>query len=473
MFLALALALFSAAASARAQGSSDDVFDDTDADPVKLFERGQNAHAKGDAENLKLALEFYDQAIRLRPEFPEAEFQRGAAFVALGETANAEKAFRRASELNSKWAMPPAALGSLLARQRRDREAEQPLRRALELEAGNRMALLALADVRMRAGDKKEALVLLRRATDDEHAKASDWTARGEAERETGDAAAAIKSFTRAINIDSDFVPARMLRAESLVATGEGERALSDLQFVREAAPSDWKTTLHVARIYARMGRKSEALQILDVMPDEFKKSDEVATFRTEMLTECDDTPATRASLEKLVERDPRNASVHACLGSLYRVSDPARSLQHYRTARELEPNNIDHATGFGAALLQARRFAEAVRVLRLVVHAAPENYTAHANLATALNESELYREALDEYKWLNRARPELALVLYLIARAHDKLGEYNEALVFYETFLTKADAQANRMEVERVNLRLPSLRNQIKLGEGKKKGGR
>jgi tetratricopeptide (TPR) repeat protein len=188
---------------------------------------------------------------------------------------------------------------------------------------------------------------------------------------------------------------------------------------------------------------------------------------------QCEDTPATRAALEKLSERDPRNASVHACLGSLYRVSDPARSLQHYRTASELEPGNIDHATGFGAALVQARRFAEAVKILRQIVRAAPDNYTAHANLATALNEAELYREALDEYNWLSRARPELALVLYLIARAHDKLGEYKEALVFYETFLTKADAQANRMEVERVNLRLPGLRNQIKLGEGKKKGER
>jgi len=42
-------------------------------DPIKLFERGQDAHAKGDT---KLAIQLYEAAIKLKPEFPEAEFQQ-------------------------------------------------------------------------------------------------------------------------------------------------------------------------------------------------------------------------------------------------------------------------------------------------------------------------------------------------------------------------------------------------------------
>src|SRR5258705_11887532 len=55
---------------------TDEAFGDSAADPVKLFERGQGAHARGDFEK---ALEVYDQAIAVRPEFPETEFQRGNA----------------------------------------------------------------------------------------------------------------------------------------------------------------------------------------------------------------------------------------------------------------------------------------------------------------------------------------------------------------------------------------------------------
>ncbi|MGH9903513.1 MAG: hypothetical protein ACRD68_17035, partial [Pyrinomonadaceae bacterium] len=94
--------------------------------------------------------------------------------------------------------------------------------------------------------------------------------------------------------------------------------------------------------------------------------------------------------------------------------------------------------------------------------------------LATALDGLKLYREALVEYNWLKRERPELPVTYFLIARAHDLLGEFPEALAAYEIFLAKADARKNGLEIEKVNLRLPSLRNQIKLGEGakpKKKG--
>ena len=40
-------------------------------DPVRLFERGQDAHAKSD---YKKAIELYDAAIKIKPDFPEAHF---------------------------------------------------------------------------------------------------------------------------------------------------------------------------------------------------------------------------------------------------------------------------------------------------------------------------------------------------------------------------------------------------------------
>ena len=74
--------------AARAFAQTEEI-GDGDVDPIKLFERGQNAHARG---NLAVAIAFYEQAIKLRPEFPEAEFQRGSALVGLGRSADAEPA---------------------------------------------------------------------------------------------------------------------------------------------------------------------------------------------------------------------------------------------------------------------------------------------------------------------------------------------------------------------------------------------
>ena len=157
-------------------------------------------------------------------------------------------------------------------------------------------------------------------------------------------------------------------------------------------------------------------------------------------------------------------------LGASYRTDDPARSLEFYKKASEIQPDAPEYALGYGAALVQARRFPQAAFVLQQVVKADPENYLAHANLATALYEAKRYQEAIPEYQWILTAKPEAVIAHYFIATSHDYLGEYPEALASYEKFLAVADAKTNQLEIEKIKLRLPTLQRQIKLGEGVKK---
>src|SRR3954447_7481988 len=81
-------------------------------DAVQLFQQGQDAHEEG---NLKRAIELYDRAIKAQPEFPEAEFQRANALLALNRLPEAEKGFRRAIELQPDWSLPYTALGKILS----------------------------------------------------------------------------------------------------------------------------------------------------------------------------------------------------------------------------------------------------------------------------------------------------------------------------------------------------------------------
>jgi tetratricopeptide (TPR) repeat protein len=87
-FLFAALLLVACAAPVAAQ---DDELGDDAADPIKLFNRGQEAHAK---RNYEQALELYEEAIRLRPEFPEAEYQRAGALASLNRLPEAERGLR-------------------------------------------------------------------------------------------------------------------------------------------------------------------------------------------------------------------------------------------------------------------------------------------------------------------------------------------------------------------------------------------
>jgi tetratricopeptide (TPR) repeat protein len=467
LFSALALLCVSIA---QAQNNSLDSAGD-EADPVKLFTEAQDAHESG---KLQRALELYEEAIKLRPEFPEAEYQRATLLVSLNRADEAEKGLRRAIELQAEWTLPYNTLGRLLVRQGRFDEAEKLLNRARELDANNMAALVILADLHLRAKAPHDKLQLLlnelKRTTSLEKVPAQVWAARGMVERFLKDKAAA-SSLDRALALDGQNVTALIERAELRAATGDFEGALTDAAAANRVAKSTPETSLLLAKVYARAGKTDEALRTLDALDEEGKRLPAVISLRNSLTKDCSNqNDEDRAALEALLKQDARNASVLACLGASYRTSDPARSFDYYRRAADIEPSNINYATGFAAALVQGRRFADATVILRRIISVAPDNFTARTNLATALYELKQFPEAIAEFRLLLEAKPDLAIAYFFIASAHDYLGEYAEALAAYEKFLARADARVNQLEIDKINLRLPTLRNQIKRGEGVKK---
>jgi tetratricopeptide (TPR) repeat protein len=334
-----------------------------------------------------------------------------------------------------------------------------------------------LADIRLRAGDAKEALKLAQLATSDKEAPLATWLLRAIAERKTGDMLAALASVDHVLQIEPLNLSALMERAEIRIAVGDKEHAIDDLKTAQNLIKGDKASSSRLAAAYELAGRPEEAQRIAEaagLIKTQQASSDGaikvVGTPEDIEGANSEDPTASRKALETLLGKNPTNAMLMARLGASYRTVDPARSLDFYRRALEIEPHNVDYATGYSSALVQARRFADAVAVLRKVISAAPDNYMAHANLATALYSLKQYPSALDEYEWLLKTKPDLTVTHYFIATTHDYLGEYEQALTAYELFLAGADPKTNQLEIEKVKLRLPSLRRQIQLGQGMKR---
>jgi len=453
--------------------SAQEAFGDDAADPVRLFERGQSAHSRGDLEK---ALSFYEQALKVRPEFPEAEFQRGNALASLGRLPEADAAFRLAISYKKNWAMPYSALGTLLMRQSRDKEAEEMFRQALTVDAKEGVALRMLSEIRLRAGDAKSALEFAKRATAITDAPASAWIGLAVAEKANGNKVAAKAALDRVLADEPANVAALMERADLFTDEKNFELAIADLKAAAKLKPAEKAVASRLAYVLQQAGKSDEAMEVakaagLEVQqPTGDGKGGVVGTPEEIEAANSSDPAVARKALEKLLEKNPRSAMLLANLGRSYRTDDPARSLDFYRRAVEIQPDAADYALGYAAALVQARRFPEAAHILQQVVKATPDNYAAHANLATALYEAKRYQEAIPEYQWILATKPEVAVAHYFIATSHDYLGEYVEALASYEKFLSVADATTNQLEIDKVKLRLPSLRRQIKLGEGVKK---
>jgi tetratricopeptide (TPR) repeat protein len=450
-----------------------DEFGDSAADPVKLFEKGQSAHARGELEK---ALEYYEQAIKVRPEFPEAEFQRGNAFASLARLDEAEAAFRRAILLKKNWSLPYSALGAVLLRRDRDGDAATILNQALALDPNDNVALRMLSGIRLRAGDAKEALELAKRATRGDDVAVSAWIGLAVAERANNNRTEARTILDKVLLNEPNNLAALLERADLFTDDKAYDSAITDLQAAAKLRPADKVIYSRLAFVYQQAGRMEDAAAAAKTAGLEIQAS--AAGDKTKVIgtpeeiegANSDDPAKSRQALQKLIEKNPSSAMLLARLGASYRVDDPARSLELYRRASQMEPAEPDYAVGYAAALVQARRFTEAIVILRQVLNRNPKNYLAHANLGTALYESKRYPEAITEFEWVLATKPDVVVTHYFIATSHDYLGEYPEALAAYQRFLASADAKTNQLEIEKVKLRLPTLQRQIQLGEGVKK---
>jgi tetratricopeptide (TPR) repeat protein len=142
----------------------------------------------------------------------------------------------------------------------------------------------------------------------------------------------------------------------------------------------------------------------------------------------------------------------------LLRRDSPLKAAEYCRRASEAEPSNVTHVVGYAAALVQAKRFDTAVGVLRKVIAIAPDNSTAHANLATALFELKRYVEAREQYEWLAVKQPNLAAAYYFLAICYDRLGKNLDAMANYQQYLRLADPEKNKLDIDKVNLRLSQM---------------
>jgi len=128
----------------------------------KEFSRGMAASKKGDEQR---AVDHFQKAVSIDPEFADAHNNLGAAYAALGQLEPATEQFQKAIDLVPDHSLALSNLGIVLCRLEHYPEAEQVARRALRLDSGLlKMRYILAVSLIARHGDNTEALENLERA---------------------------------------------------------------------------------------------------------------------------------------------------------------------------------------------------------------------------------------------------------------------------------------------------------------------
>ena len=449
-----------------------------------LYEAGQIAHQKGDLEK---AVQLYGEALGKDPSLWQAEFQRGSAYFSLNRLAEAKASILNVIKQLSEYGEAPEArqvtsraqilLGDIAIAEKNPVDAEKSFRRALELNPQASRAHAGLAEIMLGAGKPDEAITEAKAAIDSGDNRALIHALLGEAQTMVGKYDEALASFNEALKREPKNSAALQYRAEIYLARKDLKAAIEDLRASAEIEPNSLRR-LRLAGALAAMKQYDEAVTLFKLILQDDPSNNEARTALAAVMIESGKGAEAVAELESLIKINPNRADARAQLAELYLPTQPEKALEQYLAAAKLEPSQPQHQIGVASALVKLKRFQEAVNASRQALARNPKEdvaYFAHTNLATALFELDDFQNAAPEFIWIfdhQRKRGDqkrTSITLYFIGICLDKLGDYEQALKAYEQFMSLATAD-NQLEIDKVKLRLPTLRNQIKQGKGKRK---
>jgi tetratricopeptide (TPR) repeat protein len=230
-------------------------------------------------EELALRLGAEERGARLSAA---AELRAGTRAEAAGDRAAAEARYRRAQAEAPQWAAPEYRLAICIREQGRLPEARARYARALELDSSYRGLYGSAGMIRLWEGRFSEAELEFRRALELDPEDGYAHYGLAELACERGDFTGAVANAGRALETSPHFVVAHRVRGEALAALGRIPEAISAYETSLRLAleghkppeagilsdpdrrwrldPMHGRTHAALAHLYARLGRRREAI---------------------------------------------------------------------------------------------------------------------------------------------------------------------------------------------------------------------
>ncbi len=390
----------------------------------------------------------YRAVLRLNPGFPTATANLASILAALGKSdtarqtlakgtpadttqaastwlnigtteaqsqhfAEAEKAYRKALELNPDLALAWTGLGTVLRATGRATEAEQAHRRAVTLDKGQAVAWLDLGAILYERGDIAGAKDAYEKATVAAPSLAPAWFALGSLYHEQHNLAATAKSFAEASRLDPTNAEAWAYLGEALIRLGQGEKGGDALRKAENLNPKSEVALQGLALYYGLRGEQERALEYVErglaINPASpiFWSSKGYGLLKLQRHQEA------LQALETAIRLQPDLANAWINLGEAHmRQNQIGKAIGALEKALQLSPKATDARFYAAQCYAGTRQFDKAQFHMDILIRQAPKLPAAWSLQTAIYMEQNKKLEALSAYGNLKSLNPEMARTL-------------------------------------------------------------
>jgi serine/threonine protein kinase len=206
-----------------------------------------------------LALQAYEEALRLDPENVYAWNGKGTTLYNQGNYKKAFDAYQRATEIDPENSVIWVSAGLVLNRLQRYQQALVHFERALTIDPEYVAAWNGKADAQMDLNMPVEAMNSYEQALAYDSYSFQAWNGLGNARSSLHDFQGAVEAYTHALQVNSKSAVAWCNKAEALMNLGHNRAALDALNEATEMDRGYTRAWAMKAEIYERLGNPQEA----------------------------------------------------------------------------------------------------------------------------------------------------------------------------------------------------------------------
>ena len=219
------------------------------------------AHEQGE---FKVAVERYQQFLKVIPDHEQSHFNLGVVLEELGHVERAIGHYEKSITINANNAAVHGRLADACCKQRRWEEGIRAYHQVLAIQADDVGTMIKLGNAFTAAQLFEESIPLYEQALTIMPDVALAYRGLGASLQRMGQLKRAIECFEQALRLRPDYVRARIDLAQALRQVGKAREALVPLQEAIDLSPDNSEAHIRLASTYRQLGQPGPAIKQLE-----------------------------------------------------------------------------------------------------------------------------------------------------------------------------------------------------------------